>query len=190
MAMKNNEVRMLGFLFAALMLFCASIFAEESKNISEENEAQSIDHSLSESYNSLAEEAGWLGKLWGEPFRNHFYAGMWTHHFSSGDDQENTNNLLAFTYMGYYAGTFINTHRDRVYSAGWQRALYRDKWGGLDVEAGYRAGMMYGYTKYLKLGKSKWFPLLQALLDIDYKGFGMEFSWAGVVLTAGFYYRF
>ena len=180
-----------------LISFCTAVFSEEtsapsdkSTTSSEKSVEKPIDYSLLESYNSFSEETSWTSKLWGKPFRDHIYAGMWTLHFSSGDDQENTNNLLGVAYKGYYAGTFVNTHRDQVYSAGWQRALYRDKWGVFDVEAGYRAGMMYGYTKYLKMGDSKWFPLFQTLLDIDYNGFGMEFSWAGVVLSAGFYYRF
>ena len=164
--------------------------SHENSATSEDDTEKTIDFSLFDNYNSFSEETDWLGKLWGEPFRDHLYLGMWTLHFSSGDDQENTNNLLGFAYKGYYAGTFVNTHRDQVFSAGWQRALYRDKWGVFDVEAGYRTGMMYGYTKYLKLGESKWFPLFQTLLDIDYNGFGMEFSWAGVILSAGFYYRF
>ena len=167
-----------------------SAFSEEGAASSTADTGQSSDYGLSDSYNSFSRESGWLGKFWGEPFRNHIYGGMWTLHFSPGDNQENTNNLLGVAYKGYYAGTFVNTHRDQVFSAGWQRALYQDKWGIFDVEAGYRTGLMYGYTKYLKLGDSKWFPLLQTLLDIDYNGFGIEFSWAGVVLTAGFYYRF
>ena len=115
---------------------------------------------------------------------------MWTLHLDPGDDQENNNELIGFTYKGYFGGTFINTHSDRVWSAGWQRTLFQQKYGEFDVEAGYRAGIMYGYTKYLTLYDTRFFPLVQAVLDIDYKGFGVELSWAGVVLTAGFYYRF
>ena len=190
MAMNNKEIKIRGLLLITLISFCSTVFSGESELLSEENEEKSIDYGLSETYNSFSEESGWLGKLWGEKFGNRIYAGMWSVHFSPGDEQENTNNLLGGVYNGYYVGTFINTHRDRVYSAGWQRALYRDEWGIFNVEAGYRAGMMYGYTKYLKLGGSKWFPLFQTLLDIGYKDFGVEFSWAGVVATAGFYYRF
>ena len=97
---------------------------------------------------------------------------------------------MAGAYKGYYGGTFINTHGDRVWSGGWQRTLFQQKYGDMEVEAGYRAGIMYGYRRYLKLGNTRLFPLFQALLDVDYKNFGVQLSWAGVVLTAGFYYRF
>ena len=120
-------------------------------------------------YNSFEEETGWKSKLWGRPFRDHFYLGMWTTHLSSGDDQENTNNLLGVSWKGYYAGTFVNTHRDQVYSGGVQRSLFQDKWGSLEVEAGYRTGMMYGYTKYLTLGGSRWFPCFRPCLILTTK---------------------
>ncbi|AMO54788.1 hypothetical protein GZ77_19440 [Endozoicomonas montiporae] len=145
---------------------------------------------LSLPYNSFDQEKGWMKQLWGRPFRDKLYLGMWTLHLESGDDQESNNQLIGATYKGYYGGTFINTHRDRVWSGGWQRTLFQQKYGEIEVEAGYRAGMMYGYKRYLKLGNSRWFPLFQALLDVEYKNFGVQFSWAGVVLTAGFYYRF
>lgn len=149
-----------------------------------------FEYDLSLPYNSFREESGLWNTLWGRPFRDHLLLGMWTTHFQKGEDQENNNQLIALAYEGYYAGTFINTFRDRVWSAGWQRTLYQDRWGIFDVEAGYRAGVMYGYSQYLQLFGTKFYPLLQTMLDIDYKGFGVEFSWAGVVATAGFYYRF
>ena len=145
---------------------------------------------LSLPYNSFEEEKGWVDQLWGRPFRDKLYLGMWTLHLESGDDQNSNNELIGGTYKGYYGGTFINTHSDRVWTGGWQRTLFQKKYGEIEVEAGYRAGLMYGYKRYLKLGNTRWFPLFQALLDVEYKNFGMQFSWAGVVLTAGFYYRF
>ena len=175
----------------AIMSSFQLAFCEEAAQKSESKPIEeSFSYDLSKPYNSFSEEDGWLDSLWGQPFRDHIYLGMWTQHFSSGDDQENTNNLLAVSYKGYFLGTFVNTHKDQVYSAGWQRSLYQDKWGEFDVEAGYRLGLMYGYTKFLRLGDSKFFPLVQTVLDIDYNGFGVELSWAGVIVSAGFYYRF
>ncbi|MGI9274626.1 MAG: hypothetical protein ACR2PT_07235 [Endozoicomonas sp.] len=145
---------------------------------------------LSRPYYSFEEENNWVDRLWGRPFRDRLYLGMWTLHFSSGKDQEDENQLLGVSWNGYYGGTFINTHSDRVISAGWQRTLFQQRYGEVEVEAGYRAGMMYGYTKYLQLFETRFFPLFQTLLDIEYKQFGIEFSWAGVVFTAGIYYRF
>lgn len=151
-------------------------------------ETGSID--LSRSYNSFSENADWVSQWWGRPARDHIYLGMWTVHLQPGKDQENTNNLIGMTYDGYFGGTFINTHGDRTWSAGWQRTLFQERYGDIEVEAGYRAGMMYGYRKFLNLYDTGFFPLLQTVLDIDYKGFGVQLSWAGVVVTAGFYYRF
>ncbi|WP_062263949.1 hypothetical protein [Endozoicomonas arenosclerae] len=156
----------------------------------EESEEPPVTVDTYSPYNSFEEESGWVDQIWGRPSRDHIYLGMWTLHLDPGDDQENNNELIGFTYKGYYGGTFINTHSDRVWSAGWQRTLFQQKYGEFDVEAGYRAGIMYGYKKYLTLYDTRFFPLIQAVLDIDYKGFGLELSWAGVVLTAGFYYRF
>ena len=183
------------------MLWAAVIFCSQATRGEVDGEAEMLGSSqdfqpspensgLFEPYNSFKEESGWKRQLWGRPFRDHIYLGMWTVHFKSGEEQENTNNLVGLSWQGYYGGTFVNTHCDQVYSGGVQRSVFIDKWGNLEVEAGYRLGMMYGYTKYLTLGGSRWFPLFQTLLDIDYKGFGIEFSWAGVVATAGFYFRF
>lgn len=137
-------------------------------------------------YNSFTGETDWVDQVWGRPSRDHLYLGMWTLHLEGGDDQESNNKLIAFSYKGYYAASFINTHCNRVWSGGVQRTLYQQKYEGFDIEAGYRAGIVYGYKEYL----SRVFPIVQALLDIDYKGFGIEFSYAAVVFSAGFYYRF
>lgn len=146
------------------------------------------------SYNSFKEERGWVDQFWGRPFRDRLYFGMWTLHLESRDDQESNNQLIGGTYKGYYGGTFINTHRDRVWSGGCQRTLFQKSYGGVEVEAGYRVGIMYGYKRYLKLGNSKFFPLFQTLLDIGFPNIshnaGIELSWAGVVFSAGFFYRF
>ncbi|MRI31720.1 hypothetical protein EOPP23_01755 [Endozoicomonas sp. OPT23] len=155
-----------------------------SREQNEDNSSDPIDP-----YISFHEEGGWSAKLWGKPFDNRLLLGMWTHHFESGDDQENNNELLGMVYNGYYVGTFINTHSDRVVSAGWQRKLYSLSSGEWSVEAGYRAGVMYGYKKYLRAFDTDFFPLFQTLLDVSYKNVGLELSWAGVVMTAGFYFK-
>ena len=183
--MKNKYLTLLGSLLIALIFPLSSAFSDET-SVDPDNDSLEFDYGLAESYNSFAEESGWADTLWGRPFSNRLYLGMWTVHFQPGDDQENVNNLLGLTYNGYFVGTFRNTHRDQVVAAGWHRALYKDKWGIFDVEAGYRLGLMYGYTKFLP----KLAPLPQAVIDIDYDGFGIELAWAGVVFSGSFYYRF
>ncbi|WP_263081241.1 hypothetical protein [Endozoicomonas sp. Mp262] len=140
---------------------------------------------------------GWLQKFWGTPASNRLYLGMWTYHFQKekkkegkGKGQDWNNQLLAFSYNGYYGGTFINTHSDRVVTLGVQRSWVQTSYGEAQVELGYRLGMMYGYTKYLTLFNTRFFPLFQVITDIDYKGLGIELSWAGVVATVGFSIRF
>ncbi|MCW7555174.1 hypothetical protein NX722_21605 [Endozoicomonas gorgoniicola] len=187
-------------LFASNFAVSESVLSEETQetesvvsefpDLSEKPADSQTSLDLSLPYSSFDEEKGWLKQLWGRPFRDQLLLGMWTLHLESGDDQESNNRLIGAVYKGYYGGTFINTHGDRVWSGGWQRTLYQQKYGEVEVEAGYRAGIMYGYKRYLKLGNTRLFPLFQALLDVEYKNVGVQFSWAGVVLTAGFYYRF
>ena len=163
---------------------------EEADNTGDPTDDESFAYGLSGYYNSFKEEEGWLNGLWGQEFRDRMYLGMWTAHLSPDDDHQNRNNLFGITWNGLYGGTFINTWNDRVYSAGVQRALYRNRWHGFDIEAGYRLGMMYCPEGYKGIGDQQFTPLPQLIADIDYNGFGMQFSWAGVVMTAGFYYRF
>ncbi len=134
--------------------------------------------------------ASWLKKFWGYASSDHIYLGMWTWHFDYDPDNEWRNQLIGGSYQGYFSGTFKNTYGDRTWTAGVQRTLYQGRWQSLKIEAGYRAGMMYGYKKNLQLFGTPWFPLAQAIVDIDYKGFGIELSWAGVILGGGVFYRF
>ena len=132
----------------------------------------------------------WQETLWGTPARNHIYVGMWSYHIKPGDDQDWNNQLLGLAYNGYFGCTFINTHSDRAWVLAVQRSCLQRRYGVLDVDLGYRLGVLYGYKKYLKICGESIFPLFQVITDIEYKNFGIELAWAGVVLTAGFFYRF
>lgn len=136
-------------------------------------------------------EGQWSQTLWASPASNRLYMGMWSYHFHHKKEQDWNNQLLAFSHQGFYGGTFINTHGDRVVTAGVQRAWLKARSNNnVRVEVGYRLGMMYGYTRYLTLFGTRFYPLLQVITDIDYQGFGIELSWAGVVTTVGFSIRF
>ncbi|MDP0561203.1 MAG: hypothetical protein QS721_02210 [Candidatus Endonucleobacter sp. (ex Gigantidas childressi)] len=130
----------------------------------------------------------WLDALWGGSVRNRLCLGMWTYHVNSKnkDDNNSNNQLLGVTYNSYYCGTFINTHFDRVWSLGVQRSWYKQRYGILDVDLGYRIGVLYGYKKHLTLCGTPFFPLLQVVADFTYKNIGIQLSWAGVVGTIGF----
>lgn len=147
-------------------------------------------HSTSDPASNEMNASSWKTRFWGRPFRNHLYLGMWSYHFQPRDGQDWNNQLIAVSYHGYYAGTFYNTFSDRSWSLGVQRQWFQNNYGPLDVEVGYRAGLLNGYKNHMNLYDTHLFPLFQVVADIDYKGLGVEFSWAGVVLTAGFFYRF
>lgn len=189
----NNKILMtLGaLLFAINAVSFASV--DDSAQLDTEKEEEPFSYGLagelSEHYNSFAEESDWLDGLWGRPFRNRLYLGMWSLHFGHGDYQNN-NQLVSLSWNGIYGGTFANSQNDRVFSAGVQRTLYQTKWHDLDIEAGYRLGVLYCPDGYKGIWDAKWLPFPQTVLDIDYKGFGVELGWAGVVFTAGLYYRF
>ncbi len=132
-----------------------------------------------------------IGKiLWGQPAMDSLYLGMWSYHFVDDDDEyQSTHNLIGFTYAGVFLGTFENSRNDRTWGIGIQRDVYRTTWGILSVEAGYRLGMMHGYDK-MELYDSGLFPLFQLYSDVRYKNLGIQFSWGGSALTAGFLVRF
>ncbi len=85
---------------------------------------------------------------------------------------------------GIFAGTFENSKDDRTWTAGIQRDVYRTNLGVLSVDIGYRLGLMYGYET-MEIADSGIFPLLQVYSDLRYKMVGVQFSWAGSVVTAG-----
>ncbi|MGC1952945.1 MAG: hypothetical protein WA970_10320 [Gammaproteobacteria bacterium] len=134
-------------------------------------------------------ERGWLDVILGESGQDNFYLGMWSHHFLKDNDQyETTNNLIGISYGGYYFGTFVNSYDDRTWSGGVQRDVYGSRWRRLNLESGYRAGLLYGYDT-ITLGNTKLGPLFQVYADVSYRQFGLQFSWALEVVTAGFFVR-
>ncbi len=128
--------------------------------------------------------------FWGEPAMDTLYLGMWSYHFVDDDDEyQTTHNLIGLAFKGFFFGTFENSRDDRAWSGGVQRDVYRTTWGPISMEAGYRAGILYGYEK-MEIGNSGLFPLIQLYSDIRYKNVGMQFAWGGSALTAGFLIRF
>jgi hypothetical protein len=127
----------------------------------------------------------------GEPARNSLYLGMWSYHFDETDDDDfrTDNHLIGGAYRGCYAGTFINSSNDRTISLGWQRDFFTREWSDARLDLGYRAGIMYGYDDY-SLGSTKLFPLAHLYADVEYRNFGVQFSWVAQVVTVGFLIRF
>lgn len=129
------------------------------------------------------------GVLPGEPARNSIYLGMWSYHFWGDSDYRTDNQLIGGVYRGCYAGTFINSHDDRTTSIGWQRDFYTRTREDFRLDVGYRFGIMHGYDEF-SIGNSKLFPLLQFYADVAYKQVGVQFTWVGQAVTAGFLIRF
>ena len=129
------------------------------------------------------------GLLPGEPARNSIYLGMWSYHLWGDSDYRTDNQLIGGVYRGCYAGTFINSHDDRTTSIGWQRDFYTRTREDLRLDVGYRFGIMHGYDEF-SIGNSKLFPLLQFYADVAYKQVGVQFTWVGQAVTAGFLIRF
>ena len=128
--------------------------------------------------------------LLGQPGEDTIMLGMWSYHFVDDDDSyQTTNDLLAFSYKGYYAGTFKNSHNDQTWSLGFERDVYRTELNFLSVSIGYRAGIMYGYET-MQIFDTKLFPLFQVYTNLVYKHAGVQLTWAGSVLTAGFVITF
>lgn len=128
--------------------------------------------------------------LLGQPAQDSIYLGMWSYHFiDDDDDYTNTHNLFGLVYKGIFLGTFLNSREDRAWALGFQRDVYRTKVDSFDVDIGYRLGIMHGYEN-LQLFDSELFPLVQIYSDISYEKLGVQFSWAGSVITAGFFVRF
>jgi hypothetical protein len=132
---------------------------------------------------------GWRDVILGEPSQNKLYVGMWSDHFLKGNEEyETENNLIGISYGGYFFGTFINSYDDRTWSGGVQRDFYRNRWRRLKLDSGYRAGLLYGYDT-ITIPDTKLGPLFQVYADVSYRQFGLQFSWALEVVTAGFFVR-
>ncbi len=103
------------------------------------------------------DDEDWLDSDWwtfikGNPAVDALHLGMWSLHldgsgefFGTGSNNDH-NHLIGFQYKGFNAGTFINSHRDRTYSAGLSREVYSKQFSpDLRFDAGYRLGLLYGY---------------------------------------------
>ncbi len=188
--MFNYKFRLKSVLFTSLFvlsfLFCQELRSEESN--AHRTDTRTEQNPLPAP--PAAAEKTAMELFWGEPAMDTLYLGMWSYHFVDDDDEyQTTHNLIGLAFKGFYLGTFENSRDDRAWSGGVQRDVYRSMWGPLSVEAGYRAGFLYGYEK-MQIGDSGFFPLIQLYTDIRYKNVGMQFSWGGSALTAGFLIRF
>lgn len=134
-------------------------------------------------------------KLWGQPATNLLYLGMWTYHPYDYKKKFELfrNDLVLFVYRGFLACTFINCYGDRTYAVGIQRYwLQTCHQTGFESKFGYRAGLFYGYDERLHpiAGKLIILPCAQIIYDLSWKNVGIELSYTGVIVSAGFFINF
>jgi hypothetical protein len=131
-------------------------------------------------------DSHWYDFMPGDTSHDKLYLGMWSYHFNDKEEYKSQHHLLGLVYAGYFAGSFINSKNERAWGAGLQRDLYRSTTAGISVDAGYRAGLLYGYDGSYEIRDSKLFPLLMLYSDVSYQRIGLQFAWGGEVVTAGF----
>ena len=99
------------------------------------------------------------------------------------------NQLIAGTYKGYFAGTFINSFYDRGYALGIQRMWDTEQLSdNFKNSVGYRLGLVSGYDERLApiAAKTPVLPFPQIIDDITWKHVGIELSWCVDTVSAGF----
>jgi hypothetical protein len=155
-------------------------------------EYPSIDFSSTRSTDDSTTEQprSFWSKLWGTPAPTAIYPGMFTFHLEPGSRDDNWNNqLIAGTYKGYFAGTFINSFYDRGYAAGIQRVWDTEQFSdNFKNSIGYRVGLVSGYDEQLApiAAKTPVLPFPQVIDDITWKHVGIELSWCVDTVSAGF----
>src|SRR4029078_6892020 len=113
----------------------------------------------------------------------------------------NNNPMLAVTYKGFFAGTFVNSFNIQTYAIGVQRYWVQGRpTPNLSLERGYRLGVMYGYQNTSLMHgtpglswlckNSPIFPAAELIFDATYRHVGLELSWVDVAATASIYVRF
>jgi hypothetical protein len=120
---------------------------------------------------------------------------MWTYHPFDYKKKFETfrNDLVMFVYKGIFASTFINCYGDRSYAVGIQRYWLQTCFKtGVESKLGYRAGFIYGYDERLHPIANKLIilPCAQIIYDLSWKNVGIELSYTGVIVSAGFFIYF
>lgn len=140
-----------------------------------------------------------LGKIgiavWGETPENSVYLGMLTWHLqaSSRAHDEWNNQMIAVNYKSLFIGTFVNSFYDRSYTIGLMREVYSKKLSENNlISFGYRAGGLIGYTDNIgDIGKyTPIIPFAQIYAHYQYKIFGIELQYTGIIISGVFYFTF
>lgn len=129
--------------------------------------------------------------LWGQAPDNKLLLGMWTVHLSGGTDRDHvSNNTVGLVYHSAFLATFNNTYGRQSVAGGLERAWVSKQLNShTHISLGYRLGLIYGYDKRLMplAGQTPIIPFAQIIADMSYRRVGVEISYTGIVISAGFY---
>jgi hypothetical protein len=129
--------------------------------------------------------------IFGHAPDNEILLGMWTAHISGGTNHDRAaNNTVGLVYKSFFAATFTNTYSRQSVAAGLERMWVTQQINThTTLSLGYRLGLMYGYDKRLMrlAGQTPILPFAQLLADFSYRRVGLEISYTGIVISAGFY---
>ena len=119
---------------------------------------------------------------------------MWSFHLSmligESAHEEWEHALIAAAYKGFIVATFINSFNQRCYVLGVHRSLlHAGDTSGYSTDFGYNLGVVHGYDARLIsiADKVAYLPFVQLTYDMSWRWFGIQFSYVGVVLSAGFF---
>jgi hypothetical protein len=131
-------------------------------------------------------------KLAGRPAQGAAYFSWQTLHLRKTRDGVEEQHFFGATVRGFHAGTFMTSYDDRAYVVGLERVWLRGEGLGFSAQAGYRIGLMYGYTDELTwlAGRTPILPGATVMLDLAWKMIGIQFGYHGIVVTGGGVVRF
>lgn len=179
--------------FVICFVGCFSVALAEGETISDENAgASSVDYTPITLEPRAEPPIPVHKKIWrfvkGRPADNAVLLGLFSLHTEPGSFDEDRwhHELVGVQYRGYSISTFTNSHNDQMFAANISRTVYEKKlpslpirnvgWRNLSFQAGYRAGIMYGYKeKVPEIGGFTPFVLPYFSLVNDYVGIDMIF---------------
>lgn len=132
--------------------------------------------------------------LWGTAPHNAVQEGNFVFHIYDIWEGNKKNRPYFYPYMGgTYDGVnftyFRNTFDRNAFGLGIQRSVYNKEYSNHSkISIDYRVGVVYGYcwgSFRCSNHAPPIIPAAQLVVDYMYKNAGIEFSYAGVVLTSG-----
>jgi hypothetical protein len=110
---------------------------------------------------------------------------MWSTHIRDIDEGLSANSLIGLAWRGYFGVTFINSFGDRSVAVGLQRTFSPAREAPVTAALGYRMGLITGYDeRFFGIGdKLPALPFAQLMGTIDFRSFGVELNYSGIVAS-------